>query len=387
MEDGAPNETYMKEGFLLCLVLPFLLLLSCEEGGSKTYLFAGSYTAGEAAQGIIVFEFNMESGSLHEVHRLDSLVNPSFLSLAPSGEFLYSITESRLEVDGNLSAFRIDTLTGKLSFLNKESVGGRNPVHVSVDQEGKHVVVANYTDAGLSIFECAANGRISPAIKHLEFQGSSIIEGRQDAAHLHSTCFSPDGNYLFAPDLGSDKIRAFDLAKMTTFGEIDTLTVDSKAGSGPRHFTFHPSGNYAYCAEELSGKVAHYAYRDGQLEWLQSYASYEQEHEQYSCADIHVSPDGKFLYVSNRHAENSITIYKIDPGNGALQVLGYEPTHGVLPRSFVIDPTGNYLLVANMSSDNIVVFERNLETGLLRKVGSSTVMERPSSLKMRSYGG
>ena len=323
---------------------------------------------------------------MREVERKGEVINPSFLTLSANGQYLYACTETRLETHGSVSAFRIDTLTGKISFLNKQTAGGRNPVHLAVDKNNKYVVNSSYTDPGVSIFECEADGRLKPYTKLIEFEGSSVVAGRQEEAHIHSAHFSFDDQYLFAPDLGSDKIRvlAFDDAYQLQIAQH--LEVDTRAGSGPRHFTFHPSQRFAYSVEELGGTVTAYRYQEGQLAEIDSYFSYRKKMEAYASADIHISPDGKFLYASNRlPEENTIAIFKIDTDSGHLSLQGHQSTYGDHPRNFVIDPTGKYLLVANMNSGNITVFKRDQKSGLLSKMDSEIRLDNPSCLRMRTY--
>lgn len=384
------NEVMKLTKIKLHLAVLFTLVAFSAFGqsDSKVFLFVGSFTSGEATEGIIVYDFNTDDGKLTEVEREDDLINPSFIAISPNGKYLYACTETRLDRHGSVSSFKIDSLTGKINFLNKQSAGGRNPVHVTVGKDNKFVVVSNYTDPGVSVFECKDDGSLRPLSALIEFhEGSNIIEGRQDKAHIHSSNFSPDNAYIFSPDLGADKIRATKFDPDNLLTTVDSLTVSTKKGSGPRHFTFHPNKPFAYCAEELSGSVSAYAYQAGRLRLLDTYASYKRKRKKYKSADIHVSPDGKFLYASNRETENSISIFRIDAGNGKLKLVGHKKTYGKIPRSFVIDPTGNFLIVANKASDNLVVYRRDLRTGLLTKTGRITGLKSPSSLKMIKYGG
>ena len=367
----------------------FLILTTCfvfGQNSTKTYLFVGSYTSGEKSDGICVYDFNTKTGELKEVERGKNLINPSFLSISPNGKFLYACTETKMNKSGTLSAFKIDSLTGKITFLNKQTTGGKNPVYATVDKTGKYVVTANYTDARINIFECKADGSLKPYSQLFKFAGKSVIKGRQDISHIHSSNFSLDNKYLFAPDLGADKIHVFNFDHKKLLRLNESLTIDTEKGTGPRHFTFHPSKPYAYCVQELNGTVSFYNYKNGQLKLANTYESYEQKQTEYASADIHASPDGKFLYVSNRQDENSISIFKINADNGELSLVDHKTTYGAIPRSFIIDPSGNYLIVANQDTNEIVVFRRNLKTGLLYKIGLTTGITSPSSLKMIKYG-
>ena len=372
--------------FFISVFLAMSICFVFGQDSSRTYLFVGSYTSGEKAEGIVVFDFDLETGKLIEVEREGNLINPSYLTISPDGKFLYACTDTKLEKHGSVSAFSIDTLTGKLTFLNKQTTGGKNPVHVIVSENNKYIIVSNYTDASISTFECNSDGSLRPLSQLIEFEGNSVIKGRQDDAHIHSSNFSPDGMYVFSPDLGTDEIRVFTFDHKNLLSAIDTLTIKTAKGSGPRHFTFHSFEPFAYCVEELSGTVSFYKYKNGLLRRSNTYDSYERIQEEYASADIHISPDGKFLYVSNRQDENSISIFEISKKSGELSLKEHQSTFGTIPRSFVIDPTGKYLIVANQTSNELVIFKRDFETGLLTKLNVVTGLKSPSSLKIIKYG-
>lgn len=194
---------------------------------------------------------------------------------------------------------------------------------------------------------------------------------------------------FFFPDLGADKIRVFrfnpqDEQPLKPMEQNDFTAVP---GSGPRHFTFHPNRRFAYCIEELSGTVSVFHYAEGKLDSIQRIFSYSKWQEEYNSADIHVSPDGLFLYASNRwDHENTISIFSINQDNGTLTLIGHQFTYGDHPRNFTLDPTGHFLIVANQVTNNIVVFKRDLKTGLLSKTGKEIKVPGPSCLQMRKYG-
>ena len=361
--------------------------ISCSKN-SKTLLFIGSYTDKKPGTGIHVYEFDTESG---EVQRLDSVVNiinPSFLQLSSDGAYLYAATESQLPTHGKVTAFSIDSLSGKLTELNRQDAGGRNPAHIAVSKNGRFVINSNYTDSSLGIMECMPNGSLKPSKQVLRFTDSSVVAGRQDASHMHSANFTPDGDFVVAQDLGGDKMRVFRFRpnEVTSLQPNFDLQVKVKPGSGPRHFTFHPNGTLAYGIAELSGSISLYTYHKGRFSFLKEYLSYSKQQEIYSGADIHISPDGQFLYTSNRGpGEDTIAIFSIDQNTGYLTLVGHEDTQGEHPRNFAIDPTGNFLLVANQFSNNIVIFRRNKETGLLSKKSEILQVSSPSSLQLQTY--
>lgn len=372
----------MKQRLASCVLLLLVSFNLFGQDSSHTFLYAGSYTSGEEGEGIYVYSLNSERGELIEVQRLDSLINPSFITLSTNGQFLYACTETRLDKFGSISVFKIDSLSGQLTFINKQSTEGRNPVHVVSNSKGEYVLASNYTDAGIAIFHCNLDGSIAPLTELIPYSGGSALEGRQSEAHIHSCNFSPDNKFAFAPDLGADKIRVLAFEKSGLIRPVDSLTIETEKGAGPRHFVFHPDKLNAYCIQELNGTIAHYTYNEGQLELIDSYKSYKASSQEYASADIHISPDGKFLYASNRQEEHSISIFHIDQESGKLNLTGHQSTFGKTPRSFVIDPSGKFLIVANQATDELVVFERSLVTGLLLKISTTKGLKSPSSLKV-----
>lgn len=373
---------------ILTVLLTCLFSINYGQNHSKTYLFVGTYTEGKPDLGIFVYEFSARSGQLKKVSTVENIINPSFLTLSPNGQYLYACTETKLPIEGSVTAFKVDSINGKLSLINKQPTGGDNPAYLTVHRSNKFVVNGNYSGGSVTVFATNENGSLNPFTQIIQFLDSSIIKGRQDKAHIHSTVFSPQNDFIFLPDLGSDKIRVFrfDSTKSQPLVAADNLFVRSILGSGPRHFTFHPNTKFAYCIEELSGMVAAYSYSNGRLDSIQRIFSYSKIQESYASADIHISPDGHFLYASNRVKENTISIFSIDRNNGKLTLIGHQQTYGDHPRNFTIDPTGKFLLVANQVTGNIVVFKRNIKTGLLTKTANEINVPRPSCLQMRKYG-
>jgi 6-phosphogluconolactonase (cycloisomerase 2 family) len=373
---------------LLTILLTYFLSTTYGQNNSKTLLFVGTYTEGKPDHGIFVYEFNSMSGQLKLMSIVDKITNPSFLSVSPNGHFLYVCTDTKLPNNGSVTAFKIDSINGKISLINKQPSGGENPVYLTVYKDNKFVVNGNYTEGNASVFTTNEDGSLNPYSQIIQFADSSINKTRQDKAHIHSTVFSPDNDFIFLPDLGSDKIRVFkfDATNSKPLISVDKYLVNTVLGSGPRHFTFHPNNKFAYCIEELSGMISAYSYDNGKLDSIQRIFSYSKTQESYASADIHISPDGLFLYASNRLFENSISIFSIEQNNGKLTLVGHQNTFGDHPRNFTIDPTGKFLLVANLATNNIIVFKRDLNTGLLTKTGIEIKVPRPSCLQMRKYG-
>jgi len=373
---------------ILSLIIIVIMLFGCKSTKKTTLLFVGSYTDKKLGKGISIYEFDNETGEAQLKFKLDSLINSSFLRLSPNGKFLYSVVESQMPYHGKVAAFSIDSLEGKISLLNMQDCGGKNPVHLEIDKTGQYLINSNYTDPTLSVFKIKPDGSLNESSQTITFHGSSIIEGRQEAPHIHSSNFSPDGNYLFAQDLGTDKIHKLKVRKSKN-GDLslqEDSPIDVKPGSGPRHFTFHPNGKYGYGLNELSGKITAYKSTKDSLAFLEDYQANRKSQDVYKSADIHISPDGKFLYASNRgNEENTIVIYSINLADGKLTIVGHESTYGEHPRNFAIDPSGNFLLVGNQHSNNIAIFRRDLKTGRLSKLPQELTIDTPSSLQMHHY--
>lgn len=366
----------------ILIILCFISLYVYSQNG-KTLLFIGTYTQGLPDSGIYVCDFNSETGEIKLLSTGKDLINPSYLNLSHNGQFLYACTNSKLPQYGKVAAFSIDSLNGKIQLLNSQGSLGENPVYINPSKNKEHVVNVNYTEGNLSVYKISENGYFSEAIQNIQFTDSSIIQSRQEKSHPHAVMFSPDDKYIIVPDLGADKIRVFTYDTNLTKPVIEFKNISCYPGSGPRHFTFHPNGKFAYCIEELSGYVSAYKYANGNLDSIQRIFSYSRKIKDYAGADIHISPDGLFLYASNR-IENTISIFKIET-TGKLTLIGHQSTLGDHPRNFCIDPSGHFLIVANLSTNSIVVFKRNLKTGLLSKTKFSLSVPRPSSLQMRNY--
>lgn len=363
----------------------FLYFISLAAGAQKYFLFIGTYT-GHGSKGIYVYQFDAATGKASWISNTDStVVNPSYLAIAPGDSLLYACTETRTVNAGGISAFRFNRENGTLSFINKQSSGGDNPAYVAVHQSGKWATAGNYSGGSLAAFPLNADGSLQPYSQLIQHTGKGVNTARQEAAHVHATVFSPKGDYLFTPDLGMDRVMIyrFDASLPKPLQPAIQQYVATAPGSGPRHFDFHPNGKWGYLLEEMGGAVVAYHYANGKLTQFQQIAAHpDTASGGFGSADIHVSPDGKFLYASNRGKENTIAIFKINASTGKLSPVGYQSTMGRVPRNFYIDPTGNFLLAANQETGNIVIFKRNKQTGVLTYTGDQLLIPEPVCLKM-----
>jgi 6-phosphogluconolactonase len=359
-----------------------VLLLSLSSFAQNYYMFVGTYTTG-TSEGIYVYKFNTSTGEAGLLSTTASK-NPSYLAIAPNGKYVYSVNESGQI--GEVSAFGFDRGTGRLHLLNKQSSGGADPCYISVDKTNKWAVVANYNGGNLAALPINADGSLAPLSQLIQHTGAGVNKNRQEKPHVHSAVFSADQHFLFAADLGLDKefIYRFNPAKKDPLSGAKDSTIAVQGGSGPRHFVFHPIKPYAYLMDEMSGTVEAFTYTTatGGLKHFQRISSHPGDYKgEIGSADIHISPNGKFLYASNRGDANSIAIYAID-ATGKLSLKGFQSVLGKTPRNFIIDPTGHFLLVANQQSDNVIVFSINAQTGLLKSTGKQIRIPNPVCLKM-----
>jgi 6-phosphogluconolactonase len=369
---------------LISSKLSFARVFGAERTG-ELLVYVGTYTTGKS-EGIYLYRLNLTSGELTHVASTRGVVNPSFLSLAPSRRYLYAVNEVgdfAGAKSGAVSAFAVDQRTGELQLLNQQPSLGADPCYVDIDAAGKFVLIANYTGGNVAVFPVQRDGSLGAATDMQQARGSSINRDRQKGPHAHCIVLDQTNRFAYSCDLGTDKVMIFRFdaqnGKLLP-GELPWVQV--KPGAGPRHFALHPTGKYLFVVNELHSTITAFA-RDrgkGSLKEMQSLTTLPKDFTGTSwSADIHVSPDGRFVYCSNR-GHDSIAIFAIDP-RGGLTTIGHESTRGMIPRNFAIDPSGMFLLVANQKSDNIVVFRRHRDTGRLSFTGQVAQLPSPVCLK------
>jgi len=377
----------MRKSIFLFLGLSLVLSLSlCSQKAKEQFLIIGTYTS-EKSEGLYVYKFNTETGENSFVSSVKTS-NPSFLAVSPNHKYVYAVNENadstRFTVTGHVVAFSFDKATGKLNFINKQESGGRHPCYVSIDKTGKWVIVGNYSSGSLSVLPVKSNGSLDSATQVIQHEGSSVNSERQEGPHVHATVLNKSNKTLYVPDLGMDMVMLYNFdSKSGKLKDFRIPSVATEPGAGPRHIDVHPNGKYAYLMEEMTGAVSAYEIeKDGYLSLLQNISGLPRDFDgAVGSADIHVSPDGKFLYCSNRGESNTIGIFSINQSNGQLVWIDHQSTLGKTPRNFNFDPTGNFLLVANQNSDEIVIFKRDKQTGLLTDTGKRINVSKPVCLK------
>ena len=340
------------------------------------YLIVGSYATPQE-EGIKVYAWDNEKGEATYVSGLTGISNPSYQVVSADGARVYSVGED----DGLTStahALSFDQEKGELTLMNNQLTQGGAPCYINISPDGKWIATANYVGANISLIPLEEQGGLDENVSTIAFEGEGVNKKRQSQPHLHCVEFTPDGKFLLANDLGTDQIHVFPLASDGQLDKEKAFDVALEAGSGPRHICFSKEGRFAYLINEISGKVTALAY-DGQglipIQTIESDTVNAQ-----GSADIHLSPDGKFLYASNRLKADGIAIFSVNQETGLLTKAGYQLT-GIHPRNFIITPDGRFLLVACRDSNMVQIFSRDKETGLLVDTGKRIETSKPVCLK------
>jgi 6-phosphogluconolactonase len=354
---------------------------------TKSLLYIGAYTSGkDAAKGITVCDFDSQTGKISNPRLAAEMKNPSFLAIHPNKKVMYAVgevAESAGKKGGSVAGFTIGD-DGSLKSINHQSTVGPGPCHVSVDPSGKAVMVANYGGGSVASFPVQEGGSLAEAASFIQHQGSSVNVNRQKAPHAHSIVPDPQGKFAFSPDLGVDKVFIYKLdADKGTLTPNDPPSASVPPGSGPRHFTFHPSGKYAYVINELAFTVTAFAYdaEKGSLTELQTISTLPADSERNGgTAEVVCHPNGKWLYGSNR-GPNTIAVLHVDPATGKLTFIGTQGEGVKWPRNFVLDPTGKWLLVGNEQGNSVTVYSIDPESGELHPTDSRLETPKPACLR------
>lgn len=339
-------------------------------------MFVGTYT-NKGSQGIYFYRFDLRSGEA-TLYSNTASEDPSFLARSADGKTLYAVNEKSDSTAG-LSAYSFND--DALSFLNVLPAGGSYPCHVSVAKRYPIAVVSNYGGGSLAVFSVEENGALGERVQLIQQNGSGPDSTRQESSHVHSAFFTPDEKFVYVQNLGTDKVTIYRVEKSdSSFSLVEDGVISTPAGGGPRHVTFDHKTKNLYVLLEMGGMVAHYK-KDKQTWILVDTVSINEEDfdGKNGSAEIKLSPDGNFLYASNRGDANSIAQFSVD-NDGALHQEHVYSTGGQGPRNFNITPDGRYILVANQNSDNIVVFQRDIETGVLTDIEKNIEIASPACI-------
>lgn len=338
--------------------------------------YIGTYTKGES-KGVYSFTLDTDAAKLGDVKPAAELDNPTYVNVSKDNKNLYAVVKEGNQ--GGVASYSINKETGELSEINRTLLDGASPCHVSVDDQNKQVVTANYHKGTVESFLVNESGTVSSAVTVVEHTGQGPHE-RQEKPHTHYSGFTPDGKFVVAVDLGIDKIITYKIEN-GQLEEVHTLLV--KAGSGPRHIAFHPNGKFAYVMTELSNEVIALSYNSEsgvftELQYIPAIPEDFTENSQGSA--IHISSDGRFVYAGNR-GHDSIALYSVNPDSGELTFIENTSTEGNWPRDFVLDPTEKFVVASNQESSNLVLYARDAETGKLTLLDSKVSVPDPVCVK------
>ena len=340
--------------------------------------------AGAAEYGITVAELDYDNATLNIVQRVTEISECHYLNLHPNGRFLVATT---MDAGVQVVSFAIDA-DGLLSLISRQPAAGTSPAYVWAEAGGRNVLMVNYVvgeaRGNIRVYPIDADGVLGECTEHIEHEGSGPNRDRQEVSHPHMIVTTPDNRFAVVPDLGTDKVYLYALDADAGALRL-SQTLDLPPGAGPRHVAFHPNLPRMYVINELDSTMATFAYDDND-NWtrLSVVSTLPDEYIQpdlrpNTCADVHVHPNGKFLYGSNR-GHDSIVIYAID-ADGMPQLIGHEATRGAWPRAFMLDPQGEYLVVGNRHTDSAAIFSIDPDSGMLA-YRDSVAMSAPIAFKM-----
>ena len=364
---------------IISMLFPVLTYAQKNKIPTTYDLVIGTYTKG-TSKGVYVYRFYTESGRLAYLSQSDNTSNPSYVAISKDNKFVYAVNEDGK--DGGVSAFTFDPHVGTMKLLNRQSSAGADPCHISVDEDRKNVIVANYSSGTLSVLPINKDGSLGPPSQVIQDKGKGPDASRQEGPHAHMALFSPGEKYLLCNDLGVDKLFIYRYRDSKPQPLTLENTVNIAPGGGPRHLTFSPDKKYLYLLQEMGSTITTYEFNNGKPKEVQSVKMLKPDFKGTNgAAAIHITPDGKYLYATDRLDASAILAYSINPENGQLTFIERHTTYGKNPRDFAIDPTGKYVIVANQDSDNIVVFKINQANGTLTTTGKGTQIGNPVCLK------
>lgn len=358
---------------------------------NRDYLvYIGTNISSAQENTIYLYHLSPATGELLPLGAMKGGAQPTYLTMDAAHRHLYAVSETQTYLGapgGGMSALAIDPRTAMLTMLNQQPSTGASPCYISLDRTGKNALVANYSSGNVAVLPVRPDGQLAPPSATDQHQPPTGPHPNQEKPHAHSFLPSPDNRYVFSADLGTDKVYGyqFDAASGKITPQV-APAFTSKPGAGPRHLTFHPNGRWAYLVHELNSTVAALAYdaKAGTFQEIETESTLPTGFSGTSySADVHVSPDGQFLYASNR-GDNSLAVFSIAPADGRLTLVQHVSTQGNWPRNFALDPSGRVLLVANQKSDDIFTYLVDKQTGKLTPTGKSVKVPSPMFVEVVS---
>ena len=370
---------------LLSLILGAVFVMPSNTYADDPVVFISAFAAGEKGA-IHAFQFDSKNGTLKPQQRTTDVQYPFFLVISPGGRFLYSIDTEKFGGEENefVAAYTIKDRSGRLERLNHQSANGTASCYLDIDSTGKTVVLANYSTGSVAALPVSKDGALKPATSFVQHNGSSVNPKRQKAPYAHSIVISPDNRFALAADLGIDKVLVYrlDVAASKLYVNDAQPSVSVEPGSGPRHLTFHPNGKSVYLINELKNTVTYFNYepQSGKLTTQQTISTLPADFDGVThTADVKITPDGNFLYGTNR-GHDSIACYRIGD-DGRLKLIKIEPSLGKGPQNLLITPDSQWVICANMPGNSVAVFKIDSDTGELTATGEPISMPMPSCIR------
>lgn len=344
----------------------------------KPYIFIlGTYTENEG-EGINLVKFDPLQERLEVLAVASDIENPSFVISNKKENLVFATEETGGDQGGKVTSYRLDKSTFTLERIGSVYTKGDSPCHLSLDPSEKFLIVSNYSGGNLTAIPVDEKGMLSQDVHVIQHEGKSINPRRQQAPHVHSAVFHPQEKKVFVANLGTDKVMAYDFDQNSSNPLVPSEkgSFDVAAGSGPRHMAFNKEGDRIYVIHELTGEIGVYGYENGEVSHLETHTLIPEDFSgDVGAAEVRISPDGNFLYASNRGEVNNITVFQIE--EAGLSKIQDMPSQGIAPRNFAITPDGKYLLCGNQNSDEIVVFNRNQQNGHLEPTSISLSVKKP----------
>ena len=374
----SPNKPMKRIRSISVVLLCYSVAAASCAAAQDAFVLFGSHSSGPRI-GFSVARFSLTTGLLETPHFLLQSSAPAYFVLGRSERFLYACNS-----DGFVSAYRVEPEKGELTFLNKLPTGGEDPSYVSLDNTNKYVFAANYQGGSVAAWALRPDGSLGDRTAFIQDVGHSIDPKRQTRPFAHSIVISPSNRFVLAADLGLDKVFVYRFDPLT--GKLtpnSTPFAATPPSTGPRHIVFHPNWRWVYVITEMGSTIEFFHWNDQQgiLSHKQSISTLPADfHGVSTAAEIRVSPDGRYLYASNR-GHDSLTVFAIDPVSGRVRLIQTVPSGGHTPRNFEVDPSWRWLLVTNQDSNNAQVFQIDRTTGKLTVAGTPVAV--PSTFSPR----
>ncbi len=359
-------------------------ILFMTHSSAQNTIIVGTYTNSDKCKsgGIHIFNFDENTYKYNLKFHTDNIVNPSFISLSPDKNFLFSVNENG--ENSTVTSFYMDEADGRLIKKDERKTQGEDPCFLISDDQ--NVITANYSGGSINVFKRYADGKLSDVFQNIKFEGVGVNPKRQEKSHIHQVQFSPDHQYVLATDLGLDQIYVFKYHKTGDLVLEKIGAYAAKKGSGPRHIEFDKTGKLIYLVQELSGDLSVLGFNEGHIELIQEETLLSRKVRfNFRAADIHLSNNERFVYVTNRDDADDITVFERKK-NGTVKKIQQTKTIGRNPRNFTISPNNKLVLIANQDTNRINIFTRDLKNGFLTATGKSIPVCSPVNVLFYEKG-